>query len=421
MKKDKSILFFGLFFAASVLAEVYCIVEKINIIGVSVIVLIAAVLFLDCLRHEKERSEERRQAFLEDKIDELEKIQKAIYVQTERNSKAIRECLIKMNNSENRLAQDIMENQLNTAKLIIKNNREDLKKVSYIGKLSDEKVISVLNKNTDKLVRELKRNVAGNSPVKPGSTEDLQQEAMASANMAAEALETQVHPTALEALSAGNTEEKPPVTDMPDLEEAHTETPDLEANETEIPDIDLPDSEGDIEPEEDLQKISIDMSPEEMLAMLAAEEEEAAGNREPEAAHNGQEAEGKTVSAEPADPSRQLSPDEIAAMFASTEPAAEEPEEEPADPGRQLSPDETAAMSASTEARAEEPAEDLGDPNVQLSQDDIAAMFAALEDSGSEESGPQEELAAPAAEGASDPNHQMSPDEIAALFNSIGQ
>lgn len=402
MKKDKSILYFGLFFAASVLAEVYCIVEKINIIGVSVIVLIAAVLFLDCLRREKEKSEEKRQAFLEDKIDELEKIQKAIYVQTERNSKAIRECLIKMNNSENKLAQDIMENQLNTAKLIIKNNREDLKKVSYIGKLSDEKVISVLNKNTDKLVRELKGNVTGNSLVKPGSAEDLQQEAVTSATMAAEPSETPVHPTALEALSAGNAEEKPPVIDTPDLEEAHTETSDFESNETEtpdieipdinMPDIDLPDSEGDIEPEEDLQKISIDMSPEEMLAMLAAEEEEAAGNRETEDIHNGQEAEGKTESVEPADPNRQLSPDEIAAMFASTGPEAEE------------------TMEKTVE-----------DPNVQLSQDDIAAMFAALEDSGSEESKPQEEPAAPAAEGAADPNHQMSPDEIAALFNSIGQ
>ena len=100
------------------------------------------------------------------------------------------------------------------------------------------------------------------------------------------------------------------------------------------------------------------------------------------------------------DPNRALSPDEIAAMFAQAETAAEpvaeevvveEPvvEEPTGDPNRALSPDEIAAMFAQAEAAAEPVAEEVviepvveeptGDPNRALSPDEIAAMFAQAE------------------------------------------
>lgn len=177
------------------------------------------------------------------------------------------------------------------------------------------------------------------------------------------------------------------------------------------------------------------------------------------------------------DPNKQLSPDEIAALFAAsspsdsssepedassdnTAPAEEEPftptftvvgksepeEEVPAeeapssqaatptvgdmsDPNKQLSPDEIAALFAAAEPapKKEEPAPEpvavtpvSDDPNKQLSADEIAALFAAAEPA------PKKEEPAPAPEPVAvtpvsdDPNKQLSPDEIAALFASIG-
>ena len=118
------------------------------------------------------------------------------------------------------------------------------------------------------------------------------------------------------------------------------------------------------------------------------------------------------TSTEPADdPSRQLSADEIAALFAASDPAPKK--EEPV-------VDTTPAA----------PAAD--DSNRQLSTDEIAALFAASEpapksdeEARIEEQKMDEALAAQAAAQtvtpvSDDPNKQLSPDEIAALFASLG-
>ena len=118
------------------------------------------------------------------------------------------------------------------------------------------------------------------------------------------------------------------------------------------------------------------------------------------------------TSTEPADdPNRQLSADEIAALFAASDPAPKK--EEPV-------VDTTPAA----------PAAD--DPNRQLSPDEIAALFAASEpepksdeEARIEEQKMDEALAAQAAAPtvtpvSGDPNKQLSPDEIAALFASLG-
>lgn len=118
------------------------------------------------------------------------------------------------------------------------------------------------------------------------------------------------------------------------------------------------------------------------------------------------------TSTEPADdPNRQLSADEIAALFAASDPAPKK--EEPV-------VDTTPAA----------PAAD--DPNRQLSPDEIAALFAASEpepksdeEARIEEQKMDEALAAQAAAPtvtpvSDDPNKQLSPDEIAALFASLG-
>lgn len=112
------------------------------------------------------------------------------------------------------------------------------------------------------------------------------------------------------------------------------------------------------------------------------------------------------------DPNRQLSADEIAALFAAADPAPKK--EEP-----------VAAEAPTT------PVTD--DPNRQLSPDEIAALFAASEptpksdeEARIEEQKMDEALAAQSAAAptvtpvSDDPNKQLSPDEIAALFASLG-
>lgn len=158
------------------------------------------------------------------------------------------------------------------------------------------------------------------------------------------------------------------------------------------------------------------------------------------------------------DPNKLLSADEIAALFEASEPSPkkepvqteevtdevpeeiseEEPftptftvvgKEEPAadtDPNKQLSPDEIAALFAAADPapkKAEKPskpepvkAEPLSDdPNKQLSPDEIAALFAAAEPTPKKE--PEPVKVEPISD---DPNKQLSPDEIAALFASLG-
>ena len=96
------------------------------------------------------------------------------------------------------------------------------------------------------------------------------------------------------------------------------------------------------------------------------------------------------------DPNKQLSPDEIAALFASAEPAPKKEEK---------------AEKPAAEPVAATPVSD--DPNKQLSPDEIAALFASAEPAPKKEPVKVEPVSA-------DPNKQLSPDEIAALFASMG-
>ena len=131
------------------------------------------------------------------------------------------------------------------------------------------------------------------------------------------------------------------------------------------------------------------------------------------------------------DPNRQLSADEIAALFASANGGTSEAKSEP-------------PAEAVTEPVAEEAQVDSGssDPNRQLSADEIAALFASANAGEAEpESKPAEEVITepvteapqtPEPEPASEPepakppvvdlnntNRNLTPDEIAALFSSM--
>ena len=158
------------------------------------------------------------------------------------------------------------------------------------------------------------------------------------------------------------------------------------------------------------------------------------------------------------DPNRQLSADEIAALFASANAGATEPESDPAEevitepvteaphvpePEPVVEPSPAAEAVTEPSPAAEAVADTTNsDPNRQLSADEIAALFASANAGATEpESEPAEEVItepvteapqAPEPEPASEPeqakspvvdlnntNRNLTPDEIAALFSSM--
>ena len=149
------------------------------------------------------------------------------------------------------------------------------------------------------------------------------------------------------------------------------------------------------------------------------------------------------------DPNRQLSADEIAALFASANAGATEPESDPAEEVITEPVTEAPHVPEPEPVVEPGPAADEAvadttnsDPNRQLSADEIAALFASANAGATEpESDPAEEVItepvteapqAPEPEPASEPeqakspvvdlnntNRNLTPDEIAALFSSM--
>ena len=131
------------------------------------------------------------------------------------------------------------------------------------------------------------------------------------------------------------------------------------------------------------------------------------------------------------DPNRQLSADEIAALFASANASATEPESEPAE--KVITEPVTEAPQApepepvvEPSPAAEEAVADTtnSDPNRQLSADEIAALFASANASATEpESEPAEKVITEPAKSPvvdlNNTNRNLTPDEIAALFGSM--
>ena len=131
------------------------------------------------------------------------------------------------------------------------------------------------------------------------------------------------------------------------------------------------------------------------------------------------------------DPNSQLSADEIAALFASANASATEPESEPAE--KVITEPVTEAPHVPEPEQVVEPspvAEEAvadttnSDPNRQLSADEIAALFASANAGATEpESKPAEEVITEPAKSPvvdlNNTNRNLTPDEIAALFSSM--
>ena len=131
------------------------------------------------------------------------------------------------------------------------------------------------------------------------------------------------------------------------------------------------------------------------------------------------------------DPNRQLSADEIAALFASANAGATEPESEPTE--KVITEPVTEAPHVPDPEPVVEPSPAAGeavadttnsDPNRQLSADEIAALFASANAGATEpESEPTEKVITEPAKSPvvdlNNTNRNLTPDEIAALFSSM--
>jgi len=487
MKKDNSILYFGVFFAASILAEIYCILEKINIIGVSIVIAIATYLLLDAIRNEKIRYNEKLERYFGERLDGIEKVQKALYVQTKKNSESIEEKLDQINQNRKVEAESIIDTQNKAAKIVVKYVREDIKKASAINKAGCEKIAATMHQSADKIIEERnKSNFDSNELIKSidsnfsnlidrmeNRMRDIEKECIKleqisdnlrldvkSLSMNAQPMQdsvsfktpvqqNQAEEVVIHGIESGNEdismlgeaekdankkdskskESKPKVAKSKSAKSIETEpieTEQIEAEQIEVEQIEVEQIEVEqieVEPIEAEQNQAdtndeLNLLNQDNLIDLGFAKEEAAPAREAEPIIPTID---ETQKKEVFESNKQLSADEISALFAA---AAEETE-----------------ISNEMEEQIDDIVVEKKDnnPNRQLSADEIAAMFATLDDSNdnsvdnvietekiedkdlsdskSAEDDKKKEM--PTFD-MSDPNKQLSAEEIAALFASMG-
>lgn len=142
MKKENRIVIFGILFIAALLAEIYVFIQyrtEIFVVVLSgIMVLFTAYLFFDQIMDVfgNKHSEEKIQ--LEERLRELEKVQKAIYM-VSRNTSQSMETSIQLQTE----LRDVLNR---SAKLIAKYNRQDLKNLAAANGSYTNDIIAALEK-----------------------------------------------------------------------------------------------------------------------------------------------------------------------------------------------------------------------------------------------------------------------------------
>lgn len=143
MKKENRVVIFGVLFLAAFLAEMYAFIQFRSeipvIIGVAVFVLFTAYLFFDQVMDIfcNKRSEEKMQ--LEERLREIEKVQKAIYMVNRNSSQAIE--------TSAQMQKELGEVINRAAKLIAKYNRQDIKNLATANGNYMSEMIATLEKS----------------------------------------------------------------------------------------------------------------------------------------------------------------------------------------------------------------------------------------------------------------------------------
>ena len=555
----RRIVALGMISVASFLGFLYCLFEfkdkPIYIAGVSVVLCVSAYIFLLALLKLKQQREEELRNYIqetiqasveklaaesgEDKDDTMERLAKATYVQIRKTNSELARMTASQSQSLKSTSREISETMEKAVKVFVKYNQTGHDKISD----SVSSISSGLAESISKLGEELssvKDTIGGIKVDIPAPVVNVEPPVVniepPVVNVPAPVVNVSVPAGASQPVETVDSQSVEAVAAQPVQTVAETfsqpvsdeDSENLDKTEVEDTSLDIDLTVPSVAAEEVEQTMAVASFLDEFAPVDGSAKEPAAVIEQTPVAEaelpsfmdsdgllsqdflDAMASIGEPVAAEPAaepepaaitpvsdDPNKQLSPDEIAALFAQAaapaameepvaepEPVAEEPAAEPEpvaeepvaitpvsdDPNKQLSPDEIAALfaqaaapAAKEEPKAEEPAAEPepaveepidnviqfpgaaaapanDDPNRQLSADEIAALFAAAtpappirteaevaEAKAAEEAARAAEEAAKAAEQAAaapvndDPNRQLSPDEIAALFAAAGQ
>lgn len=435
MKKDNNILYFGLFFAASVLAEIFCIVEGINIIGVSIVVWIATYLVIDAYRTDKAKYYKHMEDTFIERLNELEKIEKALYVQMKKNAEFTEERLKLISDERKAGVEGMIDSQNKSAKIIVKYVREDLKKASAIDKANCEKISSTIHQGINRIIAQKETNSFDSKEITnsldsnfsnliermENRMKDIEKECV-KLEQISDNLRLDI-----KGIQMGHSYSVPIAYNIPTQESGQkrenkinrsstivSESSTLEQSnlananlvDTKTEDINTKDGnlgiKEEVKPDDIIESVEVKDQYEEMQI------EEKESQKEVASEERVQEKESVVDNANLLKSEELINADLLSEAAASkesstanTEDHAVESTKESAvtnEPNKQLNADEIAALFAAAEEESkdsaddnkEEPSEEItmdesSDPNRQLSADEIASMFAAIGDSNKEE------------------------------------
>lgn len=402
MKKGNGVIYFLLLFIASLLAELYCMLQfrndYITIIGVGIVTLIAAYLVMDGIkgwwtRYLNDRDDMQRVIQdelleqLDERIKDSAKLQKALYVTVKKMFPVLEEEKDQIAAIKGEIVSDLSESQITAAKLIIKYNREDNRRMESTQKEMQEDMQKELER-IGTLIDTWKNSEKGS---KENGSVDLA--------------------PLMSIINQNNSDMKREVSDgFRSVDDGLDELKDAMASlEQVMSSVSLREEEQPARKPRTTRK----------RAKVAGKQEE----KKQEESAQAESVQPDPVIEEARAGAGQMVQEAAAAVVKELESLPEPSVEESAP---EL-PVEEPVPEPSVEEAEPEPAVDLSDPNKQLSPDEIAALFAsagsgATEVTASEPEPQPEPEPEPAPEPEPvDPNKPMSPEEIAALFASMGQ
>jgi len=436
------------------IAEMYAVIN----LRLEVVIVLGVALVLDVFITYKNVNKQKamKESILDDKIDSLVKSEKAGYLLSRKRFDDIENDIFEMMDKEQDLSIDeIINAQKSLAKVTISRNKENInvilaatdaiqKRLDELdNRLSEteERLNELGNRGTDDNARNISESGKEVLAALRESELSLKNEILRSvANIkipAPAAAAPIIMPTMAQPVAPADEHVSTPaisdevivsesITEEPITEESVIEESVIEEDIVSEPIIEEPIAEESVAEESIAEESMI----EEPVTEVTEEEDDVpfleSLSEEMEDAFSEEEV---PEMPDLSDPNKQMSADEIAALFANasafTEPAAEaepEPVEEP-EPVVEPVAEETPPMP------------DLSDPNKQMSAEDIAALFANAsaftEPAVEAEPEPVEEPEPvadpepvveekPPMPDLSDPNHVMTPDEIAALLANMG-
>lgn len=372
--KNKNMLkiFYRLFFLASLFFSVFVLLQlgdNFVAVGIAgIVVLIAGYLFFSQSEKEKQEERERERMELDRKLDELLNAQRAIYTITKRSTAKLEKELAA--GGGNAQMQDLLEKAISIQERALSENRKlaeiqvnALKTVAKYNKENTRQLALNINQNTDRLAQKLQSTTAELQHDIQETTEAIEEAEGFYQSMSAN-------------VAAGlEKEEDTPGSEM--IEEA-----DVAAGSETIEDPELQTDVAAGSETIDGSELQTDIAIEPETAAEPDLQTDMAVEPEPVAVPEPVKEELPPPMPVIDDPNKKMSPDEIAALFASMGAASGPAQEEkPAPEPESISftiPEPDPIAIPDPEPIQTPPLPEMDDPNKKMSPDDIAALIAAL-------------------------------------------